>query len=118
MHFAQEIETYFRSRCTCICIVSFEEERILQQLKGVCEQNKHTLYTWDHADFFQHLTGSANAPPAAKEVRGVKGEQCLPLTAKLEELLGGAVVERLHTDEFHEAEQQQSQSDWLEQRGG
>lgn len=52
------------------------------------------------------------------EVRGVKGEQCLPLTAKLEELLGGAVVERLHTDEFHEAEQQQSQSTWLEQRSG
>lgn len=71
MHFAQEIETYFRSRCTCICIVSFEEERILQQLKGVCEQNKRTLYTWDHADFFQHLTGSANAPPAAKDALSV-----------------------------------------------
>ena len=52
------------------------------------------------------------------EVRGVKGQQCLPLTAQLEALLGGAVVERVHTDEFYETEQQQLQSDWLEQRGG
>lgn len=51
------------------------------------------------------------------EVRGVKGDKCLPLTAKLEELLGGAVIDRVHTDEMHEAEQQQSQSDWLEQQG-
>lgn len=52
------------------------------------------------------------------QVRGVKGERCLALTETVEGLLGGAVVERVHTDEFHEGEQQQTQSDWLEQRGG
>ena len=51
------------------------------------------------------------------EVRGVKGQKCLALTEQLETLLGGAVVERVHTDEFYEAEQQQLQNDWLEQRG-
>jgi hypothetical protein len=59
MHFAQEIDIYFRSRFTLIGIVSFEEERILQQLKDVCERSKRTLYTWDHADFFQPLRGRA-----------------------------------------------------------
>jgi hypothetical protein len=52
------------------------------------------------------------------EVRGVTGQKCLDVTAKLETLLGGAVVERTHTDEFYQAEQQQTQNDWLEQRGG
>lgn len=84
MHFAQEIEIYFRSRCTCICIVSFEEERILQQLKSVCEQNKRTLYTWDHADFFQHLTGSTSPPPAAKDA--------LSVLEAIEKMDGEAVV--------------------------
>lgn len=67
MNFAQEIEIYFRSRFTLICIVSFEEERILQQLKEVCAKTKRTLYTWDHADFFQALTGGSSSLPAAKD---------------------------------------------------
>jgi hypothetical protein len=50
------------------------------------------------------------------EVRGVKGEQCLPLTAALEALLGGTVVERVHTDEFHEVPQSIDITDQLEQR--
>jgi len=41
------------------------------------------------------------------EVRGVKGEKCLALTEELEKLLGGGVVERVHTDEFSQAEQEQ-----------
>jgi hypothetical protein len=49
MNFAQELETYFRSRFTCIGIVSFEEERILPQIKDVCEKNRRALYAWDHA---------------------------------------------------------------------
>jgi len=51
------------------------------------------------------------------EVRGVKGQKCLDLTKKIEELLGGKITERVHTDEFHEAEQQQTQDDRLRQRG-
>lgn len=51
------------------------------------------------------------------EVRGVKGRKCLDLTKGLEEALGGQIVERVHTDEYNEAEQQASQDDRLEQRG-
>ena len=39
-------------------------------------------------------------------VRGVKGPQCLALTADIEKLLGGQVLAREHTPEFDEAQQQ------------
>jgi len=45
------------------------------------------------------------------EVRGVKGQKCLDLTKGIEELLGGEVVERMHTDEFQAAEQEVEQQD-------
>ena len=51
------------------------------------------------------------------EVRGVKGQKCVDLTKGFVEMLGGQIVECVHTDEFHEAEQQDSQDDRLEQRG-
>ncbi|MBU1106790.1 MAG: DUF2997 domain-containing protein [Candidatus Riflebacteria bacterium] len=35
-------------------------------------------------------------------VRGVKGQSCLELTSEIEQLLGGQVLERQNTDEFHE----------------
>ncbi len=35
-------------------------------------------------------------------VRGVKGEECLDITASLEEALGGKVAERQFTYEFYE----------------
>lgn len=41
------------------------------------------------------------------EVRGVKGPQCLDLTAGLERLLGGQVLSREKTPEF---DQEQTQS--------
>ena len=50
------------------------------------------------------------------EVRGVKGEKCLALTEDLEKLLGGVVVERIHTDEFSMAEQEEQLEDHSEQR--
>lgn len=40
------------------------------------------------------------------EVRGAKGAKCLDLTKGLEELLGGEVLDRIHTDEFQEAGQE------------
>ncbi|MBM4080807.1 MAG: AAA family ATPase [Planctomycetes bacterium] len=67
MNFEQEIEIYFRSRFTVICIVSFEEERILEEIKKVCQKSQRLLYSWDHADFFQALTQGAPSPPAAKD---------------------------------------------------
>jgi len=51
------------------------------------------------------------------QVRGVKGAKCLDLTKKIEEMLGGQVVERIHTDEFSQGDQEQSRSDKLELGG-
>lgn len=67
MDFEREIEIYIRSRFTLICIISFEEERILEQIKRVCEQSKRNLYTWDHADFFQSLSKGVGSIPQAKD---------------------------------------------------
>ena len=50
------------------------------------------------------------------EVRGVKGGKCLDLTKDLEKLLGGEIVERIHTDEFAEQDQEEEATDLLEQR--
>jgi hypothetical protein len=50
------------------------------------------------------------------EVRGVKGDKCLALTEDLEKLLGGGTVERMHTDEFLQAEQEEEQEDRSKQR--
>lgn len=51
------------------------------------------------------------------EVRGVKGQKCLTLTESVEKLLGGEVLERVHTDEFHEPDQQQTRTEQQEQTG-
>jgi AAA+ superfamily predicted ATPase len=67
MKFEQELEVYIRSRSTLICIVSFEEERIVEKVKNLCEKNNRTLLTWDHADFFKILTKGQGTPPAAKD---------------------------------------------------
>lgn len=50
------------------------------------------------------------------EVRGVKGKKCLTLTEGVEALLGGSIIERIHTDDFHQAEEEQSQEDLSIQR--
>jgi len=50
------------------------------------------------------------------QVRGAKGPQCLDLTRGLEELLGGRITERVHTEEFDEATQEQEER--LHQRAG
>ncbi|PIU62731.1 MAG: AAA family ATPase [Armatimonadetes bacterium CG07_land_8_20_14_0_80_59_28] len=57
MEFEQELDIYFRARSTLICIVSFEEERILGSVKAVCERTQRSLHVWDHADFFTTLLG-------------------------------------------------------------
>ncbi|MEW6141135.1 MAG: DUF2997 domain-containing protein [Thermodesulfobacteriota bacterium] len=45
------------------------------------------------------------------EVRGVKGSKCLDLTRDVENLVGGIVVERAHTDEFHQVEDTEPAAD-------
>ncbi len=64
MNFQQELEIHLRSRYTLICIVSFEEECILELVKRVCEQSNRRLYAWDHAEFFQVVVGDGSAPTA------------------------------------------------------
>jgi AAA+ superfamily predicted ATPase len=66
MSFREELELYIRARYTLICLVSFEEECILEQIKEVCEQTNRRLYTWDHAEFFSVMLGDG-APPTAKD---------------------------------------------------
>jgi hypothetical protein len=50
------------------------------------------------------------------DVRGVKGDKCLALTEDLEKLLGAEVVERIHTDELLQAEQEEELEDRAKQR--
>jgi gamma-glutamyl:cysteine ligase YbdK (ATP-grasp superfamily) len=50
------------------------------------------------------------------EVRGVEGKKCLTLTERVEALLGGTIIERIHRDDFHQAEEEQSQEDLSIQR--
>ena len=57
MDFEQELDVYLRSRSTLICIASFEEERIINTVKSVCERSKRALHLWDHADYFDTLVG-------------------------------------------------------------
>lgn len=67
MDFEQELDVYFRSRCTLICVVSFEEERIIQSIREVCERSKRALHVWDHADFFTTLLGDGAGLQQAKD---------------------------------------------------
>jgi len=50
------------------------------------------------------------------EVRGVKGDKCLALTEEIEKLLGDRVQQRVHTDEFYQAEQEQVLDEKIEHR--
>lgn len=67
MNFQKEIEIYFRARFTLIVVVSFEEERIVEDIKQVCEQSNRQLLLWDHADFFKACTKNVTAPTGVKD---------------------------------------------------
>lgn len=91
MDLDKEIDLHLRSRITLICVVSLDEERILSQLKNLCQRTKRTLYVWDHADDFQPYAGRVANPPQAKD----------PLTAlEAIEKMDGQVVFVLR--DFHQ----------------
>jgi ATP-dependent 26S proteasome regulatory subunit len=91
MDLDKEIDLHLRSRITLICVVSLDEERILSQLKSLCQRTKRTLYVWDHADDFQAYAGRTANPPQAKD----------PLTAlEAIEKMDGQVVFVLR--DFHQ----------------
>lgn len=62
--FLEELDNCIRARFTLICVVSLEEESILEQLRTLCSQTNRKLYRWDHADYFQVLWGEGSAPNA------------------------------------------------------
>ncbi len=64
MRFDEELEVLLRSRFTLICVVSVEEERLLAELRALCERTRRQLVVWDHADFFQPTAGGDALPPA------------------------------------------------------
>lgn len=67
MDLEREIDLHLRSRVTLMCVVSEDEERVLVQLKRLCERTRRSLHVWDLADEFQHLVGPNTARPQAKD---------------------------------------------------
>lgn len=64
MGFREDLEVLLRSRFTLICVVSFEEESIIEQVKELCLSTNRKLFLWDHSDFFRLLVGEGGAPIA------------------------------------------------------
>ena len=81
--FQQELEICLRARTPFVYVVSFEERKILEDLKVVCERRKTALLKWDHADYFQTIVGS-ETPPEARDA--------LAALEAIEALEGRAVV--------------------------
>jgi AAA+ superfamily predicted ATPase len=67
MNLEHEIDVYLRARFTFIYIVSHEEDRVLGQIKRLCEQTERNLWVWDHADFFRKVAGDMKEPQPAKD---------------------------------------------------
>ena len=65
--FIEELDIILRDRFTLIGIKSYEEERILEAIKLLCEKSGRQCYLWDHADFYQRLTSYGPSPPTAKD---------------------------------------------------
>ncbi len=70
MNITEELDVYIRSKFTLICVVSREEERVLEQIKDVCDRSSRVLHVWDHADFFMPVQ-SKSPPPPAKDALSV-----------------------------------------------
>ena len=50
------------------------------------------------------------------EIRGMKGPGCVELTREIEQLLGGKVLERIHTAEYDAQPDEAEQADLLRGR--
>jgi AAA+ superfamily predicted ATPase len=64
MEFQQEMDISLRARTPFVYVVTFEERKILDDLKALCERRKTTLYTWDQADHFRCVHGQGATPDA------------------------------------------------------
>ncbi len=66
MNFDEKLDIYLRARFTLIALVTSEEERALETVKAVCERTSRPCFTWDAADGFLALVGTAS-PPSARD---------------------------------------------------
>ncbi|PIP40548.1 AAA family ATPase, partial [Candidatus Desantisbacteria bacterium CG23_combo_of_CG06-09_8_20_14_all_40_23] len=71
MDFKQEMEIYLRSKFTVIWVVTYEEERLIDDLKELCEKNNRMLATWDVAAFFQGVVNVSGSLPDAHDPKTV-----------------------------------------------
>ena len=67
MDLKKELDLCIRSRFPLVCIVSHEEERITDIVSALCESRGCSMYSWDHADFFQLMHGEGASIPTAKD---------------------------------------------------
>lgn len=78
MTFLKDLDTHIRARHTLLCIVSHEEEAILSEISEVCKKTNRSLYTWDHAEFFQLKIGDSVAPMAKDAISALNIIEQLP----------------------------------------
>jgi SpoVK/Ycf46/Vps4 family AAA+-type ATPase len=64
--FDEILDIYLRARFTLIVLVTPEEERALEVVKGTCERAGRPCLAWDVADGFQVLSGK-DTPPSARD---------------------------------------------------
>jgi AAA+ superfamily predicted ATPase len=55
--FERELDVYLRARFTLLLLVTSEEERALEAIKGTCEASRRQAWMWDLADGYQVLCG-------------------------------------------------------------
>lgn len=67
MSFKEELDLMIRSRFTLICIRSYEEERIIDNIRDLCRESNRKGLIWDHADFFQKLSDDSRFPPKVSD---------------------------------------------------
>lgn len=78
VNFGQDLEACLRSRFTLLCIVSLEEESIVERVKEVCRRTGRKLVKWDHADFFELLLGDGACPTAKDPLSALAAAENMP----------------------------------------
>lgn len=61
MSFRQELALHYRTRVAVVHVVSYEERRVIQELRKMKWPENHGLYTWDIGD--QFVTLKEGSPP-------------------------------------------------------
>jgi SpoVK/Ycf46/Vps4 family AAA+-type ATPase len=67
MKFDEQLDIYLRSRFTLVSIITTEEERAVQSIRGLCERTQRSAISWDMADGFQWVTAGLGSLPNAKD---------------------------------------------------